>query len=86
MTTKRECCKGELVFIDTFSGMLKGQYMGLDPENRLIVRVTSQSNLAYKCGEVLSIGLRDSVIPRYCLHWTNSYHSRFLVFPDYEYI
>ena len=75
---------GTKVYLDTFSGVLKGIYLGRDKWNRLMVRVTTKTSNVYQVGEVLESS-HLFVFPRDIWRWkSGSYHTKYyLTTSDY---
>ena len=83
---------GTLIYIDTFSGLIKGKYIrylthtGHYPNmDMLIVKITSKTNSAYHCGEITTFNIH-LVYPRELFHRSHTSPFKFYLTSNFKFI
>jgi hypothetical protein len=89
---KLQIRSGEKVYFDSFGGMIKGIYLGMENNLSLYnhrmypkckIKITSTNNKTYKYGEIIFI-FSHHIFPRRCYHKTGIF--TYSVYPDYVFI
>ena len=78
-----KCKPGTKIYYDTFSGLVKGIYVGKHDDN-IVIKITAKQNKCYECNKIITLRSCNYAFPRQCYHRAGIF--RYAIYPNYVFV